>query len=89
MTIWLIRVIIATATAEVIGRALFSSGFMSQIRPRKYYTLPKETIDQALDDVHELLNFFVIEFQRILFAENLGNTITVSPRVLLHQWTPY
>ena len=67
----------ATATAEVIGKLVFNSGFTSQLRPRKYYVLPKETVDQALDDVHELLNFFVIEFQRILFVENVANTILV------------
>lgn len=59
----------------------FNKGFTSQIRPRKYYTLPKESVDAALDDVHELINFFVLEFQRILFAENVANTVTV--------WTSY
>ncbi|KAI9835502.1 MAG: hypothetical protein M1838_005278 [Thelocarpon superellum] len=66
----------ATATAEIIGKVLFSSGFASQMRPRKYYTLPKETVDQVLEDIHELLNFFVIEFQRILFVENIYATVT-------------
>ena len=61
----------------MLGKVLFSSGFTSQVRPRKYYTLPKETVDQVLEDIHELLNFFVIEFQRILFAENVYLTITV------------
>ncbi|KAI9823858.1 MAG: hypothetical protein M1826_007604 [Phylliscum demangeonii] len=65
-----------TASSEVIGRSLFNSGFASQVRPRRYYTLPKEAVDRVLDDVHELLNFFVIESQRILFAENVGATIT-------------
>jgi len=35
------------------------------------YTVPKETLDAVIGDVHELVNFFVIEAQRILFAENV------------------
>lgn len=60
-----------TVIAEAAGKLLFSHGFISQIRPRKYYTLPKESLDSILGDVHELINFFVIESQRILFAENV------------------
>jgi len=60
-----------TVAAEVTGQTLFSTGFTSQMRPRKYYTLPKEALDAMLGDVHELINFFVIESQRIVFAENV------------------
>jgi hypothetical protein len=60
-----------TVLAEATGKALFSHGFTSQIRPRKYYTVPKETLDSLIGDVHELINFFVIESQRIVFAENV------------------
>ncbi|KAI9672890.1 MAG: hypothetical protein M1829_004440 [Trizodia sp. TS-e1964] len=64
-----------TASAEIAGHVIFSTGFTSQIRPKKYYTIPRETLDRMLDDLHELINFFVMEFQRILFAENISHTI--------------
>lgn len=67
-----------TVVAEATGKALFSHGFVSQIRPRKYYTLPKESLDSILGDVHELINFFVIESQRIVFAENVLASGAVS-----------
>jgi hypothetical protein len=60
-----------TIAAEVAGKLLFNSGFATQLRPRKYYTVPRETLDAMIGDVHELVNFFVIESQRILFAENV------------------
>lgn len=72
-----------TVVAEAAGKALFSHGFVSQIRPRKYYTLPKESVASVLSDVHELINFFVIESQRILFAENVFASGAVS-RVCLN-----
>jgi hypothetical protein len=59
-----------TVLAEVVGKTLLSNGLTSQIRPRQYYTIPRETLDAAIGDVHELINFFVIEAQRIFFAEN-------------------
>lgn len=60
-----------TIAAEVVGKTLVNSGLATQLRPRKYYTVPRETLDTVIGDIHELVNFFVIEAQRILFAENV------------------
>ena len=60
-----------TVLAEVTGKYVLSTGLTSQFRPKKYYTLSKDTLNSLVGDVHELINFFVIEFQRILFAENV------------------
>ncbi|KAJ4294861.1 hypothetical protein N0V88_005098 [Collariella sp. IMI 366227] len=67
-----------TIAAEVAGKALLNNGFATQLRPRKYYTVPKETLDVMIGDVHELINFFVIESQRVLFAENVYASVAVS-----------
>ncbi|CAD6505821.1 BgTH12-01308 [Blumeria graminis f. sp. triticale] len=64
-----------TIMAEVSGKVLLSHGFTSQIRPKKYYTVPKETLNLIIADLHELINFFVIEAQQIIFAENLPVSI--------------
>ncbi|KAH7035616.1 Reticulon-domain-containing protein [Microdochium trichocladiopsis] len=61
-----------TVAAEVIGKLVMSNGLATQLRPRQYYTIQKSTLDAVIGDVHELINFFVIEVQRILFAENVG-----------------
>lgn len=60
-----------TVVAEAAGKAVLSAGLTSQIRPRKYYTVSKETLNAFIGDAHELINFFVIEAQQIVFAENL------------------
>ena len=39
-----------------------------------------DELEAVTGDVEELINFFVIEFQRILFAENVWATILVSMR---------
>jgi hypothetical protein len=67
-----------TIAAEVAGKFILNSGLATQLRPHKYYTLPRETLDAIIGDVHELANFFIIESQRILFAENVYASIAVS-----------
>jgi hypothetical protein len=67
-----------TVLAEVVGKAILGTGLTSQFRPRKYYTIPKQTLDSIVSDIHELINFFVIESQRIVFAENVFASAAVS-----------
>ena len=66
-----------TALAEITGKYVLSQGLASSFRPKKYYRIPRESLEASLEDVEQLINFFVIEFQRILFAENVGHTIAV------------
>lgn len=67
-----------TAAAEVIGHVILGEGFATKMRPKKYYTIPRETLESLTGDLEQLVNFFVIEFQRIIFAENVYATIAVS-----------
>lgn len=64
-----------TAAAEVAGQATLGKGLTSQFRPRKYFTIPKASLERLLDDVEQFINFFVIESQRIVFAENVYATV--------------
>ncbi|KAM7220973.1 Reticulon-like protein 1 [Rhypophila decipiens] len=72
-----------TIAAEIAGKAIMNNGFATQVRPRKYYTVPKETLDAVIGDVNELINFFVIEAQRVLFVENLYASLGVALGALL------
>lgn len=67
----------SVAAAELAGHFVLGEGFATKMRPKKYYTIPRETLDSITGDLEELINFFVIEFQRILFAENVWATIAV------------
>jgi hypothetical protein len=73
----------ATVAAEFVGKAALGNGFATQLRPRNYYTVPKETLNAVIGDVHELVNFFVIEAQRIVFAENLTSSATTAAAAFL------
>ncbi|TKA53127.1 hypothetical protein B0A49_10962, partial [Cryomyces minteri] len=73
----------AVAAAEVAGKAVLNKGLVSQMRPKKYYVIPRESLEAMLEDVEQLINFFVIEFQRILFAENVYATIAAFTVTLI------
>jgi len=66
------------AAAEATGKFIFDRGVASQMRPRKYYTIPRETLEASIEDAEQFVNFFIIEVQRIVFAENVYATIGVS-----------
>jgi hypothetical protein len=70
------------SAAELAGHFILGQGLATKMRPRKYYTIPRETLESITGDVEELINFFVIEFQLILFAENVWATLAVSRTVV-------
>lgn len=71
-----------TILGEVTGKAILGRGLTSQLRPHKYYTISREAVDGLVGDAYELANFFVIESQRILFAENVLVSTAVSSVIL-------
>lgn len=66
-----------TVSAEAVGKLVLNHGLATQMRPRRYYTVARSTLDNMIGDVHELVNFLVIKGQRILFAENIGASAAV------------
>ncbi|KAI4159832.1 MAG: hypothetical protein LQ342_006250 [Letrouitia transgressa] len=75
-----------TAAAELGGKMVLSRGLASSFRPKKYYTIPRESLEAALEDLEQLINFFFIEFQRILFAEKPPQTITAFVVSFICYW---
>ncbi|KAI4155168.1 MAG: hypothetical protein LQ340_001182 [Diploschistes diacapsis] len=71
------------ALVESAAKLCFGSGVAQSIRPRRYLTVPREFLEASLEDVEQLINFFVIEFQRVLYAENVLHTIAAFLASLL------
>jgi len=65
----------SVAILEGAGKPLGVKGFVSQMRPRRYYTIPRESLESIFAELHDLMNFFVVEFQRVIFVENIFTTI--------------
>jgi hypothetical protein len=75
-----------TAAFEIGGRLAFGQGLSSSFRPRKYYTVPRETIEAVLEDLVQLLDFGLLEFQRVLFVENIAHTVAAFFGALNAYW---
>lgn len=71
------------ALLEILGQAVLSQGLASAFRPKKYFTIPRESLERTLEDVEQLINFFVIEVQRVLFVENIKVTLAVYLSLVL------
>ena len=67
--------VLAIVLVELAGKLVLQQGLASSFRPKRYYTIPREALESSLEDVEQLINFFVIEFQRVLFAENVTHTV--------------
>ncbi|KAJ5156833.1 hypothetical protein N7492_009636 [Penicillium capsulatum] len=75
-----------TAAVEIAGHVVLKQGIASSFRPRRYYTIPKETHEAVLEDLSQLLDFLLIEFQRILFAENVVHTVAAFTAAFTGYW---
>lgn len=69
--------VVAASVLELAGKPLGAKGIVSSMRPTRYYTVPRESLEMFFENLHDLTNFFVLEFQRVLFVENIFTTIAV------------
>lgn len=77
-------VLATTVAAEISGKLVLNNGLASQFRPREYFTLSRDTFEAMVSDAHGLINFFLIEAQRIVFVENVGVSAAVSRALIFH-----
>nr|POE99379.1 reticulon-like protein 1 [Quercus suber] len=71
------------AAVETTAKLALGQSIAAHLRPRQYLTIPRETLEASLEDVEQLINFFVIEVQRVLFAENVFATTAAFFTTLL------
>jgi len=65
----------SVAALEYAGKPMGYKGVVSQLRPRRYYTIPRDSLESIFEEIHDFLNFVVVEFQRIVFVENIFTTV--------------
>ncbi|KAL4731255.1 hypothetical protein ACLX1H_000219 [Fusarium chlamydosporum] len=80
--------------AEFAGRSFGPNNFVSRMRPKQYKTVPESTLNATLKDVHDLIQYAVVQAQKVIFAEDLEKTfaafaITTSLYFLIQFMTPF
>ncbi|KAK1657375.1 Reticulon-domain-containing protein [Colletotrichum godetiae] len=62
------------SAAEYASRSFGSDSLSTRLRPRQYRRLPESALNNTLRDVHDLIQYAVVEAQRIIYGEDLGKT---------------
>ncbi|KAF5690439.1 hypothetical protein FCIRC_892 [Fusarium circinatum] len=80
--------------AEFAGRSFGPNNFVSRMRPRQYKTVPESTLNATLKDIHDFIQYAVVQAQKVIFAEDLEKTFgafvaTGSLYFLIQFMTPF
>ncbi|CAG9986802.1 unnamed protein product [Clonostachys byssicola] len=62
------------ATVEYAHRSFTRNTILARLRPAEYKKIPEPVLNDTLKDVHDLVQYLVVEAQRIVLGENLGRT---------------
>ncbi|KXH32798.1 hypothetical protein CSIM01_04291 [Colletotrichum simmondsii] len=64
----------AVSAAEYASRSFSSDSLSTRLRPRQYRRVPESALNNTLRDVHDFIQYAVVEAQRIIYGEDLGRT---------------
>jgi len=62
---------------EFASRTFGPDTFLTRLRPKPYKTIPEDTLNATLKDMHDFTQFSVREAQKIVFAQELDKTLIV------------
>ena len=70
----------AVSIAEFVSRSFGPNTFMSHLRPKKYKKVPEPLLNGTLKDIHDFVQYGVVQAQRIAYGQDLDKTFAVSRR---------
>jgi hypothetical protein len=68
---------------EFASRTFGPDTFLARLRPKPYKTIPEDTLNATLKDIHDFIQFSVREAQKIVFAQELDKTLLARQPALL------
>lgn len=66
------------SVTEFAGRSFGSNSLLARLRPKEYKKVPEATLNATLKDVHDLVQYSVVQAQRVIFGQDLDKTFAVS-----------
>ncbi|EXA31600.1 hypothetical protein FOQG_18082 [Fusarium oxysporum f. sp. raphani 54005] len=64
--------------AEFVSRTFGPNTFLSRLRPKEYKTVPEPILNATLRDIHDFIQYAVVQVQKIIFGEDLDKTFAAS-----------
>ncbi|KAH7173240.1 Reticulon-domain-containing protein [Fusarium flagelliforme] len=71
---------------EFISRQFGSDTFLLRLRPKEYKTVPEPTLNATLKDIHAFVQYAVVQFQKIIYGEDLGKTFAAFLSCITVYW---
>ncbi|KAH7169787.1 uncharacterized protein B0J16DRAFT_359120 [Fusarium flagelliforme] len=59
---------------EFVSRKFGPNTFLFRLRSKKYKTVPEHTLNATLRDVHDFIQYAVVDLQKIIYGQDLGKT---------------
>lgn len=69
---------------ELGSRSFSANSLSTRLRPKEYKKIPESTLNATLKDIHDLIQYAVVQAQRIVFGQDLDKTFAVSCVLPLH-----
>ncbi|KAL6406055.1 cwl1 [Ilyonectria robusta] len=66
------------SVTEFASRSFGPNTFLARLRPKEYQKVPESTLNATLKDIHDLVQYAVVQVQRIIFGQDLDKTFAVS-----------
>ncbi|KAF9785585.1 hypothetical protein IL306_005599 [Fusarium sp. DS 682] len=64
--------------AEFVSRTFGPKTFLSRLRPKEYKTIPEPILNATLRDIHDFIQYSVVQVQKVIFGQDLGKTFAAS-----------
>jgi len=61
---------------EFTNRHFSPNTFLSRLRPRQYKKVPESTLNAILKNIHDLIQYAVVQVQKIIFGQELYKTFS-------------
>jgi hypothetical protein len=66
------------SVTEFASRLFSGESLSTRLRPKEYRKIPEPTLNATLKDIHDLIQYAVVQAQRIVFGQDLDKTFAVS-----------
>ncbi|KAL5602251.1 hypothetical protein FOBRF1_009784 [Fusarium oxysporum] len=64
----------STNLSEFVSRTFGPNTFLSRLRPKEYKTVPEPILNATLRDIHDFIQYAVVQVQKVIFGQDLGKT---------------
>jgi hypothetical protein len=66
------------SVTEFASRLFSANSLSARLRPKEYKQIPESTLNATLKDIHDFIQYALVQAQRIVFGQDLGKTFAVS-----------